>query len=324
MILSVLSIRQLGTEVVPPPTALFVGIVLIGAFDVFAAFAAMTVFSIAALMKATAPNLSDVRLLIVLVMISFGPSMLAGAFRNFRRPAASAPYQWYERVIDIAVGAFIAGWATLNLINVLTPISGRLFALTAHASQIGGLLAVAVTLRVVAEEVTARYFPARLNRVNVTDIPPTSALQVNISLTLRALFFGFLMGAIFPHSLLLYVGTFFFVLPAFLDPLAEKLPNVPKLHHMLPRGLPGLALGMLFAQTVGGVVASHFSHSPGSGPLKFVGATAASALLAFLGMFGREPVEGDVYWYMRPQNKWIYRIGGVGVFVFTLYSTGIL
>jgi hypothetical protein len=315
---------QLGADVVPPPTALFVGIVLIGAFDVFAAFAAMTVFSICALIRASSPDLSDVRLLMVLVMISFGPSMLAGAFRNFRRPAANAPYQWYERIIDIAVGGFIAGWATQNLINVLTPISGTALTLTAHASQIGAMVAIAVTLRVVAEEVTARYFPARLRAINVIDASPAGTLQVNISLALRALFFAFLMGAIFPHSLLLYVGTILFILPAFLDPLAEKLPNLPKLHHMLPRGLPGLAIGMLFAQTVGSVVAAHFAHSSDVGAFKFVGATAASACIALLGMLGRKPVEGDVYWYMRPQNKWIYRIGGVGVFVFTLYSTGIL
>jgi hypothetical protein len=322
IIFAVLGIMQTGNQVVPPPTALLVGILLIGAFDVFAAVSAMLVFSVGALMKASSPDVSDVRLLIVLTMVSFGPSMLAGAFRSFRRPAARSGQEWYERVIDLAVGAFIAGWATQNLINVLTPVSGRLFALTEHASRIGAIMAVAVTLRVVAEEVVARYFPGRLSVLDVHNLPPARPLQVNISLTLRALFFGFLMDAFFGHGILLFIGTALFILPAFLGPLSDRLPNLPKLYQILPTGLPALAFGMFFAATMGALFASHMPSSMNTGALTFVGATGASALIGFLGLFGREPAEGDVYWYMRPQNKWIYRIGGVAIFLVTLRVTG--
>jgi uncharacterized membrane protein (Fun14 family) len=324
LILAVLGIGQIGHTVTPPPTALLVGILLVGIFDVFAALSSMIVFSVGALMKATSPDVSDVRLLIVLTMLSFGPSMLAGAFRNFRRPAARSGQDWYERFIDLAVGAFIAGWATKNLINVLTPVSGDLLQVTAHAHQIGVIMAIAVTFRVIAEELVARYFPGRLHSVDVANLPSASRMQVNISLTLRALFFGFLMDAFFGHSFLLLIGIVFFILPAYLEPLSEKLPNVPKLHHMLPSGLPGLTFGMFFAATMGALFARHMPTSMNHGAVTFVGATGASAFVGFLGMLGREPVEGDVYWYMRPQNKWIYRIGGFFIFFVTLRVAGII
>jgi hypothetical protein len=88
--------------------------------------------------------------------------------------------------------------------------------------------------------------------------------------------------------------------------------------------LPGLTVGMFVAGTAGQMFASHLAGVAESGPLTFVGATATSALIAFVGLFGRHPAEGDVRWYLRPQNQWIYRIGGVFVFAATLHITGLV
>jgi hypothetical protein len=324
MLLAIVGISDLEGSVVPPATAIFAAIIVIGAFDAFAAFAAMTVFCAVALLRAPTRDLADIRLVLCLILISFGPSMLAGAFRSFRRPAASNAHHWYERLVDLAVGAFIAGWAVKNLIVVLAPLSGKQLLVTSHATQIGIMLAIAVAIRVVSEEVTARYFPGRLASNDVFEFPPVSPVQKNISLTLRAIFFGFVMAAFVGNGVLLYVGTALFIIPAFVGMLSHRFPNVPKLYQVLPGGLPGLAFGLAIATTAGALFAKHAPISGDTGALTFVGATAASALFAIVGMFGREPVEGDVRWYLRPQNKWIYRVGGLLVFIVTLRVTGII
>jgi hypothetical protein len=175
----------------------------------------------------------------------------------------------------------------------------------------------------VAEEIAARYFPQRLATIDVADFPEANVVQKNISLVLRACFFGFLMAAFITQTSLLYVGTALFILPAFINLLSHKFPNVPKLYQILPGGLPGLTFGLVAATAAGAFVAKQMPNISDAGSLTFVGATGASAMISIIGMFGREPVEGDVRWYLRPKNVWIYRIGGIVVFALTLRATGI-
>jgi hypothetical protein len=46
--------------------------------------------------------------------------------------------------------------------------------------------------------------------------------------------------------------------------------------------------------------------------------------LAVLAMFGREGEEGEVRLIQRPQFKWIYRIGGIVMLLFTMNLAGVI
>jgi len=46
--------------------------------------------------------------------------------------------------------------------------------------------------------------------------------------------------------------------------------------------------------------------------------------LAVLAMFGREGGEDEVRFIQRPQFKWIYRIGGILMLIFTMNLAGVL
>jgi hypothetical protein len=47
-------------------------------------------------------------------------------------------------------------------------------------------------------------------------------------------------------------------------------------------------------------------------------------VLALLGMFGRDGVEDEVRFIRRPKLKWIYRIGGIVMLLFTMNLAGII
>ena len=49
-----------------------------------------------------------------------------------------------------------------------------------------------------------------------------------------------------------------------------------------------------------------------------------SATFQILAMFGREPNEGDVRWYLRDNFKWLYWIGGPLMLVYTMHLAGIV
>jgi ABC-type Fe3+ transport system permease subunit len=47
-------------------------------------------------------------------------------------------------------------------------------------------------------------------------------------------------------------------------------------------------------------------------------------VLALLGMFGRDGVEDEVRFIRRPKLKWIYRIGGIVMLLFTMNLAGVI
>jgi hypothetical protein len=67
-----------------------------------------------------------------------------------------------------------------------------------------------------------------------------------------------------------------------------------------------------------------FGETPDLAKVAFVFLPIPPAILAVLGMFGREAAPDDVRWYQRTSLTWLYRIGGIVIFVITLRLTGIV
>ena len=51
--------------------------------------------------------------------------------------------------------------------------------------------------------------------------------------------------------------------------------------------------------------------------MSFVILLIPDLIVGVMQMFGREPREGDVRWYLRPSMVTVYRVGGVVVLVIT-------
>ena len=106
--------------------------------------------------------------------------------------------------------------------------------------------------------------------------------------------------------------------------MQDRLPNYPKLYQLLPAGLPGLAFTLLISAGALVVLISVFGETPDLAKVAFVFLPIPPAILAVLGMLGREAAPDDVRWYQRPSLTWLYRFGGIVIFVVTLRLTGIV
>jgi hypothetical protein len=141
---------------------------------------------------------------------------------------------------------------------------------------------------------------------------------------MRSLIFCFVASAFIGTTWHLYVGTLIFALPSYLGLMQDLLPNYPKLYQLLPAGMPGLAFALLISAGALAVLISVFGETPDLAQVGFVLLPIPSAILGVLGMFGREAAPDDVRWYQRESLTWLYRIGGIVIFVVTLQLAEII
>lgn len=210
-----------------------------------------------------------------------------------------------------------------GIIGALSPLAGVKLPISDQANSIAIAVAMIIPIRIVLEEIAAQWFPSRLNAIHPTYVAPTSLIQKSIALGLRALAFMFVASAFIGWSWQLYLGTVLFILPSYVGLFQDRLPNYPKLYHLLPAGVPGLAFALLVASYSLTAMISVFGATPNLAKMAFVILPLPSMVFAFLGMIGREPAEGDVRWYQRDRWIWVYRIGGVAMLIYTMHLAGI-
>ena len=324
VLLGLHGVSESAGQLLPPTAPIITAIAVIGVLDAFAGFIAMAIYTVGMIITAGVHNTADVRMLLGLVIIGFGPSLLASAFRGLRRQAIDGHHYWWERLTDFAVAPFLGGWATKGMVEALTPLAGVELPIHDHANAIAWSVAIALAVRIALEEISARYFPSRLNFIHPTDVPSPTNLQKVIALTMRAAIFFFVAGAFIGNSWHLYVGTFLFIAPSYLALIQDRFPNYPRLYQILPAGLPGLAFTLLVASASLTALTSALGETPDLAQIAFVVLPIPSVILSVLGMFGREPAEGDVRWYQRAHLTWLYRIGGILMLAYTMHLTGII
>lgn len=322
--LGLIGIQQTGGLLLPPPAWIVAAIACIGIFDALAGFLGMFVFSVGISLTVGLSSAADVRMMLGLFIIGFGPALLAGAFRALRKPPADNFAEWWERFTDLAIAPFLGAWATKGMVEALPALAGVKLPIAESSTTIAWIIAISLIIRVLLEEFTSRFFPGRLNYIHPTDVPSPSNLQKSIALAMRAFIFWFVAGAFIGTSWHLYVGTALFIAPSYLSLFQDKFPNYPKLYQVLPSGLPGLAFTLLVASYSLSGLTAILGATPDLAKLAFVLLPIPSVILSVLGMLGREPADGDVRWYQRDNLTWLYRIGGIAIFIYTLQLTGII
>lgn len=324
ILLGLIGVVANGSVLLPPPAVVMLALAVIGVFDALAGFVGIAIYLAIVSVLAGVHSLGDVRMLVGVAAITFAPTLLAAAFRGLRREKATTPHEWFERAIDLAVAPFLGGWATASMVGALPALAGVVLPIAQHANAIGIAVAIALVLRVAGEEVAAQFFPERLNKIHPDEVPDTSMRQKSIALTFRFVAFLFVAGALIGNSWHLYAGGLLFIIPSVLSLYQDRFPNSPRLFQLLPSGLPGLAFALIVASATLTVLMNALGTTPDLARLAFVLIPIPGFIMSILGMFGREPVAGDVRWYQRENMVWVYRIGGIAVLLYTLRLTGIV
>jgi hypothetical protein len=317
-----------GDYILPPIWPVFLSIVIIGVFDAFAGLVGTSVFVIGSvimqLMNGQAIDLGDMRMLLGVMIARFGPVLLANQFRHFRRdPQNDGGYTW-ERIVDIAVIPFFGGWTAASMIATLPALAGLTLAAANHVTDFALAVALATVLRVVLEELVARYFPARLDYLHPTEVPSTYRGHRVVALVLRVAVFIFVTAALMGNAWQVWVGSVLFATPTFIGWFKEKMPNFPWLWRILPHGVPGLALVLLVSQLTGNAVASVFGATHDLALWSFALLPIPLLVISVLGMLGREGLDGEVRLMKRPSMRWVYRIGGIVMLIVTMKLAGVI
>jgi len=322
--LATIALQQPSVELSPPIWQLFIAIAVLGLFDAFSGLLATTIFVIGMFNSYGIESVSDIRMMLGVLVVGFGPALIAVAFRQIRKHFETDFGYIWERLVDIAVLTFFTGWTVSSMVATLPALAGRTLSAANHVADFGFYLSIAIVFRIVLEEWAARFYPTRLDKINPTEIPDTSLLQKMFSTALRLGVFVFVTAAFMGNTWQVWVGSIIFILPNVLSWIEDRLPNSPVIWRIIPTGLPGLALSLVVAGYSSVFISDWLGDHPDYSQYSFMLMPIPMFILGLIGLFGREGREGEDRPIKHPKLRWVYRVGGIVMLVITVKLAGVI
>jgi hypothetical protein len=322
--LAITALMQPSIELRPPTWELFLVIAVLGMFDAFSGMLATVIYSIGMISIYGISDLSDVRLMLGVLLLGFGPALIGVAFRAIRKQVETSFAYFWDRLADLAVLTFFISWSVSAMVATLPALAGRTLVVANHTAEFSLFLAIAIGVRILLEELAARGFSKRLDTINPTEVPGTSQLQKVISTALRLFIFIFVTAAFMGNVWQVWVGSIIFILPNILGWFSDRFPNSPLLWKILPQGVPALALTLIVSSLSAGVIGGWLEGNPEYPQYLFMLLPIPVFLIGLLGMFGREGRNGEERPIMKPKWRWVYRVGGIVMLALTMNLAGVL
>jgi len=319
LVLGVLAVLDVDGLALAPTAVLLGTVILLGTLDALAGFAAVAAFTIGIAVSGGITDASSVRTLLGLAIVGFGPALISGAARPMRRP--DSQYSLWERIGDFVVIPLVGAFAVQGTIKALPALSGYQMPIADQANLLALIALVGLLLRVGLEELAARAYPDRIAEVAPPDIPAYGVGRRLILIAVRTSLFGFAAVAFIGNVWQLWVGLAVFAAAELCLLLAPRMPNVPVLFHAVPVGVPRFVLIVLAAIGLGTLATLVLDSDADIARDSFVLLLLPGLALAALGMFGRQPRDGDVRWYLRPSMRNLYRVGGVVMVIAAVWLT---
>lgn len=302
------------------PSVIILGLVaFIGTLDAMAGFAAFLVFGAGVGIMGGITGADSIRTLLGLGVIGFGPALIAGAARPLRR--GRDDYDLWERLTDFVIIPLIGAFAVQSMVSSLSGLSGYELPIVSSANLIALIALVGLLLRVSLEEFAARAFPGRIAEVAPAPIPAPSVLHRSIVACVRTTLFIFVAIAFIGTAWQLWAGAAIFAAAQACDIISKYTPNSPRLFHATPVGIPKLVVILLVSLGISTAISLIVAGGPDLARTSFVVLMLPGLALAALGMFAKEPREGDTRWYLRASMRVWYRIGGAVFLVTAIYMT---
>ena len=319
MVLGILAVLDVRGLALAPAVALLGSIIFLGTLDAFAGFAAVIVFGIGIAVSGGITEISSVRTLLGLAILGFGPALIAGASRPMRRPERS--YAAWERIGDFVIIPLVGAFAVQGTVKALPALSGYDMPIANQANLLALVGLVGLLMRICLEELAARAYPERIKAVAPPDLPPHSIGRRLVLIAVRTFLFGFAAIAFIGNVWQLWAGLAVFAAAEMCLLLAPKMPNSPAVYHIVPVGVPRFVFIVLVAIGLGTLATLLIGDGADLARYSFVLLLIPGLVLSALGMFGREPRDGDVRWYLRPALRNLYRIGGVIMVIAAVWLT---
>jgi hypothetical protein len=298
-------------QALPPATWIVIAIALLGTIDAAAGLLASATFVIGVAVSGNIFSREEILTVAGLSIVFFAPALLASAIRPIRRLISGADDRW-ERITDYALVGLLSFWSLEKIVGALNGLSGLKLPISVDARQIALIVAIAITLRVIMEDLATYAYPVRLEKVS-PDYKDPSTFQQVISLEFKTFLFVSLAIPFVGFNIQLALGTFFFLLPSILGlTVGDRYPKLPVIGRILPKGALKIVamvfIGSIFANWVEGLFEKPEDFIPWS-----------FALLAIPGLFLK--FAGDLS--QKPKNDWrrtdfgrtVYRVGGIAIYI---------
>jgi len=303
----------------PPMLALMIPLMLIGILDGLAGLLGSLTFAIAVAAMGGIVDWSSVRTLIGVALLIAGPGLIAGTFRDIRRPAGGGSMQTWERLTDLVVVPLVGAWTTLNIVEALPSLGGAAFPIAKDAWILAALVLVGLVAKVALEFAAARWFPERLATVVPKTMPQPGAAQQVTSSLLRTGIFLFVSAAFVGNVWQLWVAAVLFLIPNLLALVADRFPNSARLWALSPGSVLKLAIVLVLSWVISTVTLMAFGDSVEFAQMAFLLLAIPGFLLSLLALVGRQPNPGQEPWQYRPSMTWLYRVGGVVILGITIW-----
>jgi len=316
-----IGVSQANNLMVLPASWVIAGIAVIGTLDVLAGFLGAITLAIGIAVTAGIHSAADIRFLFGIVALGVVPKVISGAFRSLRRDAKRGFRYFSERIVDYIVAPMLGAWAALQIVDLLPLFAGVAIPVEDIAKTLPLLVALGMVIRVTLEEICGRYFPDRMNYVQVDNLPKAPLGQILISTLLRAATFSFISVALVGVSWHLFVGAVIFILPNLLGLVQNKFPNSGILFHLMPQGLVNLCVSLWLGQVTLILISDIFHETPDLAKLGFVLLPIPSLILSILKLFGRHGNKSEPRFYEQERMVWFYRIGSLVTLYFVAELT---
>jgi hypothetical protein len=311
VVLGVWALIDVDRQALPPATWLVIAIALLGTLDAMAGFFAAAIYAIGITVSGNIFTREEVLTVAGVMIIFFAPALLASAIRPVRRLISSGDDRW-ERITDYALVGLLSYFTLSKVVGALNGLSGLKLPISADAKQIALIVAIAITARIILEDLATYLYPVRLETVSPDYKEPTTFQQV-ISLEFKTFLFVTLAIPFVGFNIQLLIGTFFFLLPSILGlTVGDKYPKVPGLGRILPKG----ALKIIVMIFVGSIFAnwaeSLFENPEDFIPWSFALLAIPGLVFKFAGDFAAKP---GYDWRKTDFGRVIYRIGGIAIYI---------
>lgn len=297
--------------IVPTSWVLVAGISAIAVFDAAAgAFAAISFALLTLLTKSTA-SVFDILALVGLAILWFAPPLIASAFRPFRRRVYSIATAW-ERLTDYALTLLLTHWAINSMVASLPALARVELPIADHAHELAMVVTIAVGVRMLLEDLVCYHYPQRLRQQH-TELPsPTTRARVTAN-SLRIALFVAVAYPFVGFTRQLFMVTMLFALPILIEPLGRFLPHSHVLSRVVPRGTVKTVIMVI----IGGLFAT-WTQQRFSDPELWVQWSMVILAIPGLAITVLEMCTDGTRerpWQRIPGGMWIYRVGGVFMFV---------
>ena len=311
IVLGIWALIDVDRQALPPATWLVIAIALLGTLDAMAGFFAAAIYAIGITVSGNIFTREEVLTVAGVMIIFFAPALLASAIRPVRRLISSGDDRW-ERITDYALVGLLSYFTLSKVVGALNGLSGLKLPISADAEQIALIVAIAITVRIILEDLATYLYPVRLETVSPDYKEPTTFQQV-ISLEFKTFLFVTLAIPFVGFNIQLFIGTFFFLLPSILGlTVGDKYPKVPGLGRILPKG----ALKIIVMIFVGSIFANWaetlFENPEDFIPWSFALLAIPGLVFKFAGDFAEKP---GYDWRKTDIGRMVYRIGGIAIYI---------